>query len=65
MLIYNPQNTPQRFVISYNGPARNRVANQEQAWRPYQRQTAWVATVTGGSSITDQQVRDNVTLLCF
>lgn len=65
VLIYNPRNTPQRFVISYTGPARNRVTNQERTWSAYQRQTEWVATVSGGSAITDQQIRDNIALVCL
>ncbi|WP_424811089.1 hypothetical protein [Roseococcus sp. YIM B11640] len=65
VLIYNPQNTSQRFSITYTGGARNKVTNQERNWSAYMRQTEWVATVTGGSSITDQQIRNNVQLRCY
>lgn len=65
VLIFNPQNTTQRFTITYNGPARYKVTNQELTRTAYQRASQWVATVSGGSAITDQQIRDNLTLTCF
>jgi hypothetical protein len=65
VLIFNPQNTAQRFTLTYTGPARYKVTNQELTRTPYQRSSEWVATVSGGSSITDDQVRQYVTLTCF
>lgn len=65
VLVFNPQDTAQRFTITYTGPARYKVTNQELSRRPYERATAWVATVSGGFSITDAQIRQYVTLTCF
>lgn len=65
VLVFNPQNTPQRFTITYTGPARFKVTNQEGSRRAFERSSEWVATVSGGSSITDAQIRQYVTLTCF
>jgi hypothetical protein len=64
VLIFNPQNTAQRFTLTYTGPARYKVTNQELTLT-LPAFTEWVATVSGGSSITDDQVRQYVTLTCF
>lgn len=65
VMIVNRQATTQRFVISYNGWARNKVINQERAFAPYQRKSEWVATLSGGTAISDPQILSNLSLLCY